>query len=147
MSALLINSSIIIKCFIISICAHCILTHNDRSFTFELKRSQEKPLRYLESDYQYEMRNFNKMQYFIEIPVGSQKQPMQFLIDTGSSVNRHLLFLNLQVVWTAVQECEECENNKFRQSESATFERLSWIRDRLYVRKIYLQSMHVVWNG
>lgn len=33
----------------------------------------------------------------------------------------------------AVQECEECESNKFRQSESKSFERLSWIRDRLYV--------------
>jgi len=45
------------------------------------------------ADYSYEMNNFNKMQYFIEIPVGSQSQPMQFLIDTGSSVTKHKLFL------------------------------------------------------
>jgi hypothetical protein len=37
----------------------------------------------------------------------------------------------------AVQECEECENNKYSVSESKSFERLSWIRDRLYVRLIY----------
>jgi hypothetical protein len=59
---------------------------NSNGLIFELKNTNnhrtERKL-----DPSFDMRNFNRMQYFIEIPVGSEKQLMQFLIDTGSSVS------------------------------------------------------------
>lgn len=59
-----------------------------KSLKFELKNARDRNYeRNLGQMNAFEMRNFNKMQYFIEIPVGSQNQPMQFLIDTGSSVS------------------------------------------------------------
>lgn len=35
--------------------------------------------------------NYNHMQYFIELYVGSKKQKLTFLIDTGSSVRNYNL--------------------------------------------------------
>lgn len=36
--------------------------------------------------------NYNNMQYYVELLVGSERQPLTFLIDTGSSVS-HLNYL------------------------------------------------------
>lgn len=60
----------------------------------------------------FQMDDFNRMQYFITLNVGSNQQTMKFLIDTGSSVSQTIV-TKLQVVWMAVQDCEECHTGKF----------------------------------
>ena len=80
------------------LCTHTFLkeTHG-QGLIFELKRA-ETTKRELGCDrsYQFDMLNFNKMQYFIEISMGSKRQTMRFLIDTGSSVRMVLFNLHFR---------------------------------------------------
>jgi hypothetical protein len=82
------SSSFIFSIIILSIILRFISTaaHQNNGIILPLrKQSVGKRLLNMQGE-MIGMRNFNRMQYYVELEVGSNRQPLQFLIDTGSSV-------------------------------------------------------------
>ena len=76
-----------------------------------------------EKDYiDKQLYDFNNIQIFSKIYVGSERREFDMIFDTGSSW-----------LWIENKSCDNCANpNKFNNTESSTFKQLSPFASRLY---------------
>ena len=66
--------------------------------------------------------DFNNIQIYSKIYIGSEKREFDMIFDTGSAW-----------VWVENKSCRDCANpNKFNNTESTTFKQTSMMTTRLY---------------